>query len=91
MYKLIKTNWLIYAIMLDIIILFGLIIDLIAAILIYYGKIFRSVETIEKMSRFGEEEIKHRIFETKLARVGSILLIFGFLIQIIGYAINVRN
>ena len=91
MYKLIKTNWLIYAIMLDIIILFGLIIDLIAAILIYYGKIFRSVETIEKMSRYSEEEIKHRIFETKLARVGSILLILGFLIQIIGYAINIRN
>ena len=77
--------------MLDIIIIFGLIIDLIAAILIYYGKIFRSVETIEKMSKYLEEEIKHRIFETKLARVGSILLILGFLIQIIGYAINVRN
>jgi len=91
MYVLIKTNCLIYAIMLDIIIIFGLIIDLIAAILIYYGKIFRSVETIEKMSKYLEEEIKHRIFETKLARVGSILLILGFLIQIIGYAINVRN
>jgi len=77
--------------MLDTIVLFGLIIDLIAAILIYYGKIFRSVETIEKMSKYLEEEIKHRIFETKLARVGSILLILGFLIQIIGYAINVRN
>jgi len=91
MYVLIKTNCLIYAIMLDIIIIFGLIIDLIAAILIYYGKIFRSVETIEKMSKYLEEEIKHRIFETKLARVGSILLILGFLIQIIGYAINIRN
>ena len=91
MYVLIKTNCLIYAIMLDTIVLFGLIIDLIAAILIYYGKIFRSVETIEKMSKYLEEEIKHRIFETKLARVGSILLILGFLIQIIGYAINVRN
>jgi hypothetical protein len=77
--------------MLDTIVLFGLIIDLIAAILIYYGKIFRSVETIEKMSKYLEEEIKHRIFETKLARVGSILLILGFLIQIIGYAINIRN
>ena len=91
MYVLIKTNCLIYAIMLDTIVLFGLIIDLIAAILIYYGKIFRSVETIEKMSKYLEEEIKHRIFETKLARVGSILLILGFLIQIIGYAINIRN
>jgi hypothetical protein len=77
--------------LLDIIVLFGLIIDLIAAILIYYGKIFRSAETIEKMSKHFEEEIKHRIFETKLARVGSILLIFGFLIQIIGYAVTVKN
>jgi hypothetical protein len=46
---------------------------------------------LKKCQRFSEEEIKHRIFETKLARVGSILLILGFLIQIIGYAINIRN
>ena len=37
--------------MLDIVILIGLIIDLIAAFMIYYGKIFRSIDTIEKMSK----------------------------------------
>jgi hypothetical protein len=29
----------------------GLIIDLIGAILMYYGKIFRNYETIEEMSK----------------------------------------
>jgi hypothetical protein len=59
------------------------------AILIYYGKIFRSIETTEKMSKYSEEEIKHRIFEAKLAKLGAILLILGLPIQIIGYAINI--
>ena len=86
MYILIKTNCLIYAIMLDTIVLFGLIIDLIAAILIYYGKIFRSTETIEQMSKHSEHEIKHRTLETRLARLGAILIIVGFIIQILGYA-----
>ena len=65
----------------------GLIIDLIGAILMYYGKIFRNYETIEEMSKQSEHEIKHRIFETRLARFGAILLIIGFCIQIIGYGI----
>jgi hypothetical protein len=71
--------------MLELIILIGLITDLIAAFMIYYGKIFRSIETIEQMSNYSEHEIKHRILETKLSRIGSILLIVGFLIQILGY------
>ena len=53
----------------------------------YYGKIFRNYETIEEMSKQSEHEIKHRIFETRLARFGAILLIIGFCIQIIGYGI----
>ena len=64
-----------------------MIIDLIGAILMYYGKIFRNYETIEEMSKQSEHEIKHRIFETGLARFGAILLIIGFCIQIIGYGI----
>ena len=39
------------------------------------------------MSKQSEHEMKHRIFETRLARFGAILLIIGFCIQIIGYAI----
>lgn len=70
------------------IILIGLVIDLVGAILMYYGKIFRSAETIEQMSKHSDHEIKHRIFETKLARIGAILLIAGFCIQIMGYIIK---
>ena len=50
-------------------------------------KDFRNYETIEEMSKQSEHEIKHRIFETRLARFGAILLIIGFCIQIIGYGI----
>jgi hypothetical protein len=65
----------------------GLIIDVIAAFLLYYGKIFRSTETIEQMSRHSEHEIRHRVMETRLARLGAILLIAGFIIQLVGYAV----
>jgi hypothetical protein len=65
----------------------GLIVDVIAAFMMYYGKIFRSTETIEQMSKHSEHEIKHRIVETRFARIGAILLIAGFIIQICGYAI----
>ena len=64
----------------------GLIVDVIAAFMIYYGKIFRSTETIEQMSKHSEHEIKHRALETRLARLGAILIIVGFIIQILGYA-----
>ena len=70
------------------IILIGLIVDLVGAILMYYGKIFRSAKTIEQMSQHSQHEIEHRIFETKLARIGAIFLIAGFAIQIIGYIVK---
>ena len=74
--------------MLDIVIIIGLMVDVIAALMMYYGKIFRSTQTIEQMSQESKHEIKHRIFETRMARLGAILLIIGFIIQIIGYLIN---
>ena len=73
--------------MLDIVIMAGLVVDVIAAFLLYYGKIFRSTETIEQMSKHSEHEIRHRVIETRLARMGAILLIAGFIIQLLGYAI----
>ena len=73
--------------MLDIVIMAGLVVDVIAAFLLYYGKIFRSTETIEQMSKHSEHEIRHRVRETRLARLGAILLIAGFIIQLVGYAI----
>jgi hypothetical protein len=75
---------------LDIVIVIGLLIDVIAAIMMYYGKIFRSTQTIEQMSKHSDHEIKHRVLETRLARLGAILLIVGFVVQIIGYAINIK-
>jgi hypothetical protein len=76
--------------MLDVVIIMGLIIDVIAAFMMYYGKIFRSAQTIEEISTFNEYEIKHRMTETRLARLGAILMILGFIIQIIGYIINIK-
>lgn len=72
--------------MLDVVILSGLILDVIASFLLYWSKIFRSQKTIEKMSIEKEYEIEHRSAETKRARLGAILLIAGFMIQIAGYA-----
>jgi formate hydrogenlyase subunit 3/multisubunit Na+/H+ antiporter MnhD subunit len=72
----------------NILILSGLILNLIASILIGYGRIFRSKKTIEKESQTrGEENIyeeKHRILETRVAQLGAILLAIGFAVQIWG-------
>ncbi len=57
--------------MTNIIILLELILDLIASILLYYGKIFRSKEKIEQMSKHSSEEIIHRKLETKLSYIGT--------------------
>jgi hypothetical protein len=65
-----------------------LILNLIASILIGYGRIFRSKKTIEKESQTrGEENIyeeKHRLLETRVAQLGAILLAIGFAVQIWG-------
>jgi hypothetical protein len=73
--------------LLESVILIGLIVDLIAAILLYYGKIFRTRETIKLISYEDEHEEKHRLLETRLAQIGAILLIVGFFIQILGYVL----
>jgi hypothetical protein len=72
----------------NILILSGLILNLIASILIGYGRIFRSKKTIEKESQTrGEENIyeqKHRLLETRVAQIGAVLLAIGFAVQIWG-------
>ncbi|MGA7142766.1 MAG: hypothetical protein WBX29_12230 [Nitrososphaeraceae archaeon] len=74
------------------IMLAGLVINLIASILISYGRIFRSKKTIEKESitegheNFHEE--KHRLIETRVAQVGAVLLAIGFAIQIWGTTVD---
>ena len=68
----------------------GLILNLIASVMIAYGRIFRSKKTIEKESQTdGAENIheqKHRLLETRIAQVGAVLLSIGFAIQIWGNA-----
>ena len=70
----------------------GLLINLIASILISYGRIFRSRKTIEKESiTDGHENIheeKHRLIETRVAQVGTVLLAIGFAIQIWGTTVD---
>jgi hypothetical protein len=70
----------------------GLLINLIASILISYGRIFRSRKTIEKESiTDGHENIheeKHRLIETRVAQVGVVLLAIGFAIQIWGTTVD---
>jgi hypothetical protein len=72
----------------NILVLSGLILNLIASILIGYGRIFRSKKTIEKESQTrGEENIyeeKHRLLETRVAQIGAVLLAIGFAVQIWG-------
>jgi len=70
----------------------GLVINLIASILISYGRIFRSKKKIEKESiTEGHENVheeKHRLIETRVAQVGAVLLAIGFAIQIWGTTVD---
>jgi hypothetical protein len=74
--------------MIKIVALSGLIINLIASILIGYGRIFRSKKTIRKESQNnGREnmyEERRRLIETRVAQLGAVLLTLGFSIQIWG-------
>jgi|1185.fasta_scaffold56498_2 hypothetical protein len=70
------------------IIIIGLGFNLIASVLIAYGRIFRSKRTIRKESETGESynvhEEKHRLIETRIAQAGALLLVVGFTLQVIG-------
>lgn len=74
--------------MTKILILSGLIMNLIASVLIGYGRIFRSKKTIEKESQTrGEENLyeeRQRLIETRVAQIGPVLLAIGFAVQIRG-------
>lgn len=74
--------------MTKILILSGLIMNLIASVLIGYGRIFRSKKTIEKESQTrGDKNVyeeRHRLIETRVAQIGAVLLSIGFAVQIWG-------
>lgn len=69
-------------------IIVGLSFNLVASVLIAYGRIFRSKKTIKRESETDEEynvhEEKHRLIETRIAQVGASLLAVGFALQVIG-------
>jgi hypothetical protein len=71
------------------IILVGLTFNLIASVLIGYGRIFRSKKTIQKESQTADQENtfeeKQRLLETRIAQMGVVLLTIGFAVQIWGY------
>ena len=70
----------------------GLVLNLIASVMIGYGRIFRSKKTIFKESQTdGKENIheeKHRLLETRIAQVGAILLAIGFAVQLWGNMVD---
>jgi hypothetical protein len=78
--------------MTDSIVLAGLVTNLIASMLLGYGRIFRSKKTIINESKTsGNENIheeKHRLLETRIAQVGAALLTIGFAIQIWGVTLD---
>lgn len=75
----------------DLVLIAGLIVSVIASVLIAYGRIFRSKREIERESKsnlgLNEAKMKHKLVETRAAQVGAILLIAGFLIQVIAHII----
>ena len=74
--------------MVNSVIIIGLIFNLIASLLMAYGRIFRSKETIKNGSKtkggHNPFEEKHRLKETRLAQIGAIIMVIGFAIQIAG-------
>jgi hypothetical protein len=62
--------------------------NLIASVLIGYGRIFRSKKTIRKESQTrGDKNVheeRHRLIETRVAQIGAVLLAVGFAVQIWG-------
>jgi hypothetical protein len=69
--------------------LVGHIMNLIASLMIGYGRIFRSKRTIKKESRNDTPENVHEEkHTTRFAQVGAVLLSLGFTTQIWGIAVD---
>ncbi len=75
----------------NIVLITGLIVSVIASILMAYGRIFRTKHEMEKESEgnvgLNESKMKHKLIETRVAQVGAILLVVGFTIQVIAHII----
>jgi len=75
----------------DIVLIAGLLVSVIASVLTAYGRIFRSKHEIEKESsgnqELNEAKVKHKLIETRVAQVGAVLLVAGFTIQVIAHVL----
>ena len=73
----------------SLILIVGLIFNLVASLLMAYGRIFRSKETIKNESitqgNYNIHEEKHRLKETRIAQLGAIIMVLGFAIQILSH------
>jgi hypothetical protein len=73
----------------NILLIIGLVFNLVASLLMAYGRIFRSKETIKNESitqgNYNVHEEKHRLKETRIAQLGAIIMVIGFAIQILGH------
>lgn len=72
----------------NIVVIIGLAVSLVAALFIAYGRIFRTKDTIHEESKTsGHTNLKeehHRLVETRMAQVGAVLLVAGFALQLTG-------
>jgi hypothetical protein len=73
----------------NLVLIAGLVVSVIASILMAYGRIFRSKHEMEKESQgtpgLNEAKMRHKLIETRAAQVGAILLAVGFTIQVIAH------
>jgi hypothetical protein len=73
----------------DLVLIVGLVVSVIASVLMAYGRIFRSKHEIVKESNdnegLNESRMKHKLIETRVAQVGALLLVAGFTIQVIAH------
>jgi hypothetical protein len=67
----------------------GLIVSVIASLLTAYGRVFRTKHEIEKQSEgsagLNQSKMQHKLIETRVAQMGAILLVIGFVIQVFAH------
>ena len=67
----------------------GLLVSVVASMLTAYGRIFRTRHEMEKHSdntkAFNESKMRHKLIETRVAQMGAILLVLGFVIQVFAH------
>ena len=72
----------------NVVVITGLTVSLVAAFFVAYGRIFRTKGTIHEESKTSGhvnlKEERHRFVETRMTQTGAALLVAGFAIQIIG-------